>query len=229
MRRASCDGVPGSAGRTIRRCPEPSGLVQVSQSRVRSPTRRWWQAPLAAANGPETLRDAGGRPSRRHTRMNSPLGRRSRPTSCPGSAEDLARGSYANLRGISSVPARAPAERRARTWPGTCWRAWPAHRRSTVVQRWRASPEELATGVDPRRRGTMRGAVALRVRPARRPSTTRTSSNLSSTVCWPGSTCDISLERSVTTAWIGSSTLAGSDNTGGSAATSPWPMSPAKR
>ena len=151
--------VPGSAVRTIRRCPEPSGLVQVSQSRVRSPTRRWWQAPLAAANGPETLRDAGGRPSRRHTRMNSPLGRRSRPTSCPGSAEDLARGSYANLRGISSVPARAPAERRARTWPGTCWRAWPAHRRSTVVKRWRASPEELATGVDPRRRGTMRGRL----------------------------------------------------------------------
>ncbi len=42
MRRASWEGLPGSAVRIIRRCPEPSGLVQVSQSRVRSPTS-WWR------------------------------------------------------------------------------------------------------------------------------------------------------------------------------------------
>ena len=38
-----------------------------------------------------------------------------------------------------------------------------------------------------------------------------------------------SLDRSVTTAWIGSSTVAGRGSTGGSASTSPLPMSPAKR
>jgi hypothetical protein len=114
----------------------------------------WRQAPLAAANGPETLRAAGGMPSRTHTQMNSPLGRRPRPAWCPEPREDLARGSYASLRGTSWVAARVPAERDARTWLGTCWRAWPARRRSTVVQRWRAWREELAKGVDPRRRGT---------------------------------------------------------------------------
>src|SRR5580700_333447 len=116
----------------------------------------WRRAPLAAASGLETLRGVDGMRSRTHTRTNSRLGRRSRPTSCPGSAEDLARGPYASLRGTSSVPAQAPAERRGRTWLGTCWRAWPARRRSTVVQRGRAWPEGLAKGVDPRRRGTTR-------------------------------------------------------------------------
>lgn len=37
MRSASYDGVPGSAVSTMRRCPEPSGLLHVSQSRVSSP------------------------------------------------------------------------------------------------------------------------------------------------------------------------------------------------
>jgi hypothetical protein len=38
MRSRSQEGVPGSAVRTMRRWPLRSGLSQVSQSRVRSPT-----------------------------------------------------------------------------------------------------------------------------------------------------------------------------------------------
>ena len=39
MRSASSEGDPGSAVNTMRRWPLPSGLDQVSQSRVSSPTR----------------------------------------------------------------------------------------------------------------------------------------------------------------------------------------------